>query len=139
MIQSLRPPQTLGIRRVKDPFGDLSFIEAHRVVPFDIRRVYFIIGILAHAKRGGHADKDSIEVIIAASGAFTAQLEGQAGNRSGFRLDSPDRGLMIDSLYWRVLTDCDEGPVCLVLASGYYDEDKYLRDYEELLNHRPVV
>ena len=137
MSTNLQTPRILDIPVRPDPLGDLCFIEAQRVVPFEIKRVYFITGIPAHAKRGGHAHKDLIEVIIAAHGAFTVKLEDQAGNRCEFRLDSPGRGLMVDSLYWRDLSEYQEGSLCLVLASGYYDENDYLRNHDDFLEYRP--
>jgi hypothetical protein len=131
------PLQLIDIPTMSNAMGDLSFIESEGIVPFEIRRVYFISGIPAHAQRGGHAHKDLFEFIIAVHGALTIQLQDQEGNRHQFRLDSPSKGLLVDSLYWRELSDYDDDSVCLVLASDRYDEEEYLRDFDDFLNYRP--
>lgn len=134
----IQPLQIIDIPTMSNDMGDLSFIESEGIVPFQIRRVYFISGIPAHAQRGGHAHKDLFEFIIAVHGAFTIQLQDQQGNRHRFRLDSPNKGLLVDSLYWRELSDYDDDSVCLVLASDRYDEGEYLRNFDEFLSYRPT-
>ena len=133
---NLQPPRIIDIPTKVDSMGDLSFVEAEDIVPFEIRRTYFITGIPALARRGGHAHKDLFEFIIAVHGAFTVKLQDQEGNEHEFRLDSPAKGLFVDSLYWRELFDYDEGSACLVLASNHYDEADYLRDFDEFLQYR---
>jgi hypothetical protein len=134
----IQPLQIIDIPTMSNAMGDLSFIESKGIVPFEIRRVYFISGIPAHAQRGGHAHKDLFEFIIAVHGAFTIQLQDQEGNRHQFRLDSPRKGLLVDSLYWRELSDYEDDSVCLVLASDHYNEEEYLRDFDEFLSYRPL-
>jgi hypothetical protein len=37
----------------------------------------------------------------------------------------------IPGLIWRELVNFSSGSVCMVLASAWYDESGYFRDYEE--------
>lgn len=137
MHAELQQPRLIDIPVVPNEMGDLFFVEGGEIAPFEVRRVYWVCGIPAHAKRGRHAHKKNQELIIALHGAFTVEVQDQQQNRSRFRLDSPRQGLFVDSLYWRELVDYDEGSIGLVLASSHYDEEEYLRDFSAFLNYRP--
>lgn len=36
-------------------------------------------------------------------------------------------------MIWRELTNFSSGSVCLVLASEFYDNEDYIRDYDEFV------
>jgi len=133
------PPTLIKINTIAEPLGNLSFLESNLSIPFAIQRVYYITSIPAHARRGGHAHKEVAEIVIAIRGAFTIDLENQQGEMSSFRLNSPEEGLLVPPLCWRILRDYVEDSACLVLASGLYDENEYLRDHEAFLSHHPLT
>ena len=133
----LSSPELISIDTIAEPLGNLSFLESNRSVPFEIQRVYFITSNPPHARRGGHAHKEIKELVIAVRGAFTIELENQQGDTFSFRLDSPQQGLLVPPLCWRILKDYLEDSACLVLASGVYDENEYLRDHDAFLKYRP--
>lgn len=114
---------------VVDFRGDLTHIEAEKTIPFEIKRVYFIHGVPVGAERGGHAHKNLKQVIIAAAGSFTVSLENSEG-REEVVMDSPDRGLYLHALTWREMSNFSPGTVCLVLASEYFSENDYIREYD---------
>lgn len=129
MIESCK---TIDLPRINDPRGNLTFVEAGRHIPFDIRRVYYLYDVPGGAERGGHAHKALHQLIIAMSGSFDIHLDdGRAKktvhmNRSYF-------GLYICPMIWRELDNFSSGAVCMVLASNYYDEFDYYRDYGEFV------
>ena len=109
-------------------------VEAFKDVPIHIRRTYWTYDIPEGAARGGHAHKECLEVIIAASGSFTVTLDD--GNRKqSYLLNRPDQGLLVKTGIWRTLEDFSAGSVCLVLASELYDEADYIYDYDEFLKY----
>ena len=109
-------------------------VEDFKDVPFHIRRIYWTYDIPEGAARGGHAHKECMEVIIAASGSFTVTLDD--GNRKqSYLLNRPDQGLLVNTGIWRTLEDFSAGSVCLVLASELYDEADYIYDYDEFLKY----
>ena len=57
-------PKYLDVR------GNLSFAEERKHMPFEIRRVYWLYDVPGGIARGGHAEKNNEELIIALSGAF---------------------------------------------------------------------
>jgi len=120
--------QIFDLPRIDDPRGNLTFVEANRHIPFDIRRVYYLCDVPGGAKRGGHAHKALQQLIIAVSGSFDIHLDdGYAKkivcmNRSYY-------GLYVCPMIWREIDNFSSGAVCMVLASDYYNESDYYREY----------
>lgn len=117
---------------IKDPRGDLTFVEANRNVPFDIKRVYFLYNVPVDAERGGHAHVRLEQVIFALSGSFRVTLDDGRSKEEHFLRD-PRRGLYIKQFVWREIDLFSQGAVCMVLASEYFDEADYFRDYSNFL------
>jgi len=116
--------------RIADPRGNLSFIEGMRHVPFEIRRVFYLYDVPGGESRAGHAHLVGQQLVIAASGSFTVVVDDGSARREVF-LNRSYNGLYIPPLIWREICDFSSGSVCLVLASEYYDEADYYRDYDE--------
>lgn len=118
-----------------DSKGNISVVENGTTIPFDIRRVYYLYDIPGGESRGGHAHKNLSQLIIAASGSFTVTLDDGIVRRS-FTLNRPYQGLLVKPGVWRTLEDFSSGSVCLVFASEKYDENDYIRNYEEFIKYR---
>lgn len=115
-----------------DERGDLVSLEGNKEIPFDIKRVYYLFGTEPCVSRGFHAHKDLQQVAICVKGSCTFILDD--GNiREEVVLDSPFKGLYIDSMKWREMYDFSKDCVLIVLASSFYDEADYIRDYEDFL------
>lgn len=116
-----------------DERGKLIALEAMtELVPFEIKRVYYIFDTTPGTVRGKHAHKQLKQVLICVSGACTIECEMPDGTtKSEYRLDWPDRGLLIEGLVWRNMKEFSKDAVLLVLASEHYDESDYIRNYAE--------
>ena len=115
-----------------DERGSLVALEAvSDLVPFDVKRVYYIFDTKPNTVRGMHAHKVLKQVLICVSGSCTIECELPDGAKYEHRLDWPDRGLLIDGLVWRNMKEFSKNAVLLVLASEHYDESDYIRDYGE--------
>jgi dTDP-4-dehydrorhamnose 3,5-epimerase-like enzyme len=115
-----------------DKRGTLSFIEEREHIPFSIKRVFYFYNIEKHQYRGAHAHYQMEELLIAITGRFRVSLyDGKV--KYDIELNSPSQGLYIPPLAWRKVYDFSEGSIGLALVSTYYDEDDYIRDYEEFL------
>ena len=112
--------------------GDISVVENRITVPFDTKRVYYLYDVPGGVDRGGHAHKELKQLIIAASGCFTVELDDGKVKRS-FTLNRPYQGLFVVPGIWRVLKDFSSGSVCLVLASEKYDPEDYIRNYSDFI------
>lgn len=118
-----------------DRKGNLSVVQNGDTIPFDVKRVYYLYDVPSGESRGAHAHKDLSQLIIAASGSFTVTLDDGKVKRS-FLLNRPYQGLLVVPGIWRDLDDFSSGSVCMVLASHVYDEEDYIRDYEEFLEYK---
>ena len=124
----------LSLPKIVDPRGNLTVAEQACGVPFAINRVYWTYDSPAGEGRGGHAHKACEEIIIAVSGSFDVTLD-NGKERKTFHLNHPYQGLYVGVGVWRTLDDFSSGSVCLVLASQEFDEDDYIRDYDEFLSY----
>ena len=120
----------IDLPKIAEPRGNLTFIESTRHVPFQIARVYYLYDVPGGAERGGHAHRVLEQFVIATSGSFDVVLD-DGRDKARFHLDRPFYGLYIPRMIWRELDNFSSGSVCLALASEYYDESDYFRDYSE--------
>lgn len=118
--------------------GNISVVENGITVPFDVKRTYYLYDVPGGESRGGHAHKELRQLIIAASGSFDVTLDDGNVKRT-FTLNRPYQGLLVVPGIWRELNNFSSGSVCLVLASKTYEEDDYIRDYEEFLTFNIVL
>jgi len=121
----------IGIPKIEDYRGNLAIIE-NEVLPYKINRVYYLYDVPSTAHRGGHSHKEQLEFLIALSGSFDVVLK-DGKQIQKVTLNKPDKGLLINKNIWRELENFSSGAVCLVLASDVFDEEDYIRDYEEFL------
>ena len=119
-------PQLLDIPIAHDQRGNLSVVEGGELIPFDIKRVYYLYDVPGGTTRGGHAHRKLRQLIIAASGSFDVVLDDGKKRRSY-------HGLYIPTMHWREIENFSSGAVCMVLASEHYDESDYIYEYEDFL------
>lgn len=124
----------IDLPKIVDPRGNLTVAEQLKAVPFEISRVYWVYDVPAGEHRGGHAHKHCREFIVAVSGSFTVTLNDGKQTHS-YLLNHPYQGLLVETGTWRTLEDFSSGAVCLVLAEDPYDEDDYIREYDDYLNY----
>jgi len=123
----------IDIPKITDVRGNLSVIE-NDVVPFKIKRVYYLYDVPSGTHRGGHAHKKLQQLLIAISGSFNVVLKDKSGQQTTITLNKPNKGLLIPNMTWRELEDFSSGAICLVIASEIYDKDDYIRDYNKFLH-----
>ena len=127
---SLEEVEIIDLPKISDVRGNLTFIESNKHIPFDIKRVYYIYDIPGGESRGGHAHKKLQQFLIAMSGSFEIILD-DGRTKKSFYLNRAYYGLYIPRLIWRDIRNFSSGAVCMCLASDYYDEKDYIRDYNE--------
>jgi len=126
--------EIIELPKIMDPRGNLTVAEQLKNIPFEVRRVYWTYDIPAGEHRGGHAHKQCRELVVAVSGSFTVTLtDGQT--RSTHLLNRPFQALLIETGVWRTLEDFSSGAVCLVLAEDFFEEEDYIRNYDDFLGY----
>jgi dTDP-4-dehydrorhamnose 3,5-epimerase-like enzyme len=122
----------IDLPKMADPRGNLTFIEATRHIPFEIKRVFYLYDVPGGAERAGHALKSCHQFLIAMSGSFDViAYDGKEKQR--IHLNRSYNGLHIPPMIWREMDNFSSGSVCLALASEFYEPDGYYRDYNEYL------
>lgn len=114
--------------------GSLAFLEAQRDIPFAIKRVYYIFDVTPGARRGFHAHKKLKQVLLCIHGSCKILLDDGTEKRTVI-LNDPTQGLLIEDTIWREMYDFSDGAVLLVFASEYYDENDYIRNYNDFLRY----
>ncbi|MES2747902.1 MAG: FdtA/QdtA family cupin domain-containing protein [Bacteroidota bacterium] len=125
--------EIINLPKVEDYRGNLAIIEKD-VVPFEIKRVYYLYDVPSSAKRGGHAHKDQMDLLLALSGSFDVILKDGKTTQT-VTLNKPDKGLLIKTNVWRELENFSSGSVCLVVVSDVFDEADYIREYADYLTY----
>lgn len=123
----------IQLPKIPDRRGNLSFFEEHQHIPFAIKRTYWIYDVPGGETRGGHAYHELEELVIALSGSFDVEYEDENGKQV-VSLNRSYYGLYLPKLTWRSISNFSTNAVCLVAASGFYDESDYIRDYAVFQN-----
>ncbi|MCW4468408.1 FdtA/QdtA family cupin domain-containing protein [Flavobacterium sp. MFBS3-15] len=123
----------IDIPKVEDATGNVGIIEKS-VVPFEIKRVFYLFDIAEGVTRGRHAHKKLLQFIIAISGSFDVVMK-DGTSEERVNLNSPVKGLLIQNGIWSELENFSSGAVCMVIASEVYDEKDYIRDYSAFLEY----
>lgn len=117
-----------------DERGQLIALEENVNIPFDIKRVYYMFDTTFGVIRGKHAHKSLEQILICTSGSCKILLD-DGKDKQIVELNKPYEGLYISNAIWREMYDFSSNAVLMVLASNYYDESDYIRDYNEFLSY----
>ena len=115
-----------------DDRGSLIALEGLKTVPFEIKRVYYIFGTKKNVSRGFHAHRNIKQVVVCVTGSCRFVID-DGNNREEVLLNSPTKGLLIENFIWREMHDFTSDCVLIVLASEYYKESDYIRNYKDFL------
>lgn len=130
---SVNDIKLISLPKIEDPRGNLSVIEKD-IIPFEIKRVYYLYDVPSGAERGGHAHKNLQQFLIALSGSFDVILNDGKTEKT-ITLNKPNQGLLIETGIWRELKNFSSGAVCLAVVSDVYQEEDYIREFDEFLEY----
>ena len=135
MQEELEKPQLSHVRWIQlpsqvDPRGILTSVESRIDIPFDVKRIFYMHHIAS--PRGGHAHKDTDQVVIAISGCFKIELSDSRNSKS-YEMKDPTQGLYVPRMIFIRLFDFSREATCLVLASTHYHISRSTRNWEDYL------
>lgn len=122
----------IDLPKILDRRGNLTFIEGENHIPFKIKRSYWIYDVPGGETRGGHAFKQQQEFIVALSGSFDVVLD-DGIEKQVFSLNRSFYGLYVPAGLWRSMENFSTNALAMVLASSEYDEQDYIRNYDEFI------
>ena len=131
---SVHDCRLLELPRIYDRGGNITPLHGSEELPFDIKRVFYLYDIPGGESRGAHAHKACHQLIVAAGGAFDVLLDDGREKRV-VTLNRPYYGLHVLPGIWSAEQAFSSGSICLVLASDFYDETDYIRDYDDYLKY----
>ena len=123
-------PELVKLPKITDLRGNLSFVEEDSQLPFRIRRVYWIYDVPGGEKRGGHAFRETQEMIVALSGSFDVVLH-DGTQEYRYSLNRSYYGVLIPKMMWRMLENFSTNSLAVILASTDYNPSEYIYDFEE--------
>lgn len=128
-----------GFEKSLDVYGDsklgyLSFFESNKGIPFEIKRIYYTYNVPVGTKRGKHTHKKLQQVLWCPYGEIEVVLD-DGREKTSYLLDSPEKALFVHKGYWHEMYWRKEGSVLCVAASDYYNEEDYIRNYDEFLKY----
>lgn len=122
----------LHLNQIGNRNGHITAINNNEEVPFSIKRIFYLYDIPGGESRGAHAHKECHQFLVSVSGSFEVLLDDGKTKRQVL-LNRPDLGLHIPPGIWASEINFSSGSICLVLASHEYNENDYLRNYDEYL------
>lgn len=122
----------IELPKIADPRGNLTFVESGRHIPFEIKRIFYLYDVPGGETRAGHALKKCHQFIIAISGSFDLILD-DGTRKERYHLNRSYYGLYVPPLIWREIEDFSTNSVCMVMASEFYNEEDYFREYSEFI------
>lgn len=129
---TINDAKIIELPKFLDSRGNLSVIEELKDIPFKIERTYWIYDVPGGETRGGHAYKENQEFIVALSGSFDVVLD-DGKEKKTFSLNRSYYGLYIPKGMWRQMENFSTNSLALVLSSTKYDENDYIREYDNFL------
>ncbi len=118
--------QIIELATITDERGSITIAE--KVIPFEIKRVYWIYNL--SAKRGGHRHKKTIQALVCINGSCEIFIDNGKEKKS-VMLDRSNRCLILEPDDWHTMESIDSNSVLLVMASEHYDKDDYI--YEPIV------
>jgi hypothetical protein len=125
------------MRRVSDTRGSLTVGEVPTEVPFSPARYFAVFGVPSIELRGEHAHKQCKQFLICLHGSCRVLLD-DGTRRCEVTLDRPDMGIYMPEMIWGTQYRYSPDAVLFVFASRPYEDDDYLRTYEEFLSERGI-
>lgn len=135
---TLQDVRLIQLPKILDERGNLSFFENEKQIPFSIARTYWIYDVPGGEIRGGHAYKTLQEVIVALSGSFDVVLH-DGNEEKIFTLNRSYVALYVPHGIWRQLENFSTNSLALIVADQPYNEQDYLRDYEQFKNEKSKI
>lgn len=136
-MTSVNDCKIIELPKIHNPAGNITAINNNKEVNFNIKRIYYLYNIPGGESRGGHAHKNLYQLVVAASGSFDIIINDGTNIKKIF-LNHPNKGLFIVPGIWREIENFSSGAICLVLASEKYDENDYIRNFNDFLNFKKI-
>lgn len=132
-MNTIKDCKIIELPKFLDARGNLSFVQNNEQIPFEIKRTYWLYDVPGGVSRGGHAEKNNEELVIAMSGSFDITVD-DGKEQKTFTLNRSYYGLYIPRGLWREIKEFSTNALALEFGSISYDENDYIRNYDDFLS-----
>ena len=129
---TIKDCKLIELPKFLDQRGNLSFAQNNAQIPFVIKRTYWLYDVPGGECRGGHAYRETEELVIALSGSFDVTID-DGMEKKNFHLNRSYYGLYIPKGLWRKMENFSTASLALEFADTKYDRNDYVEDYNEYL------
>lgn len=130
-MQKTRLSRIIEIPKIRDE-GFLCFAESEKHIPFPIKRFYYIFDVDDGAIRGKHAHKETQQILFCLRGKIKIILD-NGKEKEEVILTEPNQGIFLDKMMWHDMVDFQKDTLLLIVASDFYNESDYIRDYNDFI------
>jgi len=127
----------INLKTFADERGVLTVLD--KVLPFDIKRIYYIHNVGQYKTRGGHCHFLTEEAMICMHGSCTVAIVSATGDHTEYKLDNPYKTLVVEPGDWHEIYDFENDAILMGIASTHYDHNDY--SYQPLnasITHDPL-
>ena len=133
----MNKPKIINFPKIGLPsLGYISLAEKD-TLPFEVKRVYWTYFTPEDVERGSHAHYQLEQILVSVAGKIIVNTEMPDGSKKQFILDSPNQGVYLPNYSWHVM-QYSHNAVQMCIASMVYEEQDYIRDYEEFKSLRLI-
>jgi len=132
---SVKDCKFIKFSQIGDRRGHITVVEDYMEISFEVKRVFYLYDIAGGESRGAHAHKKCHQLLIAASGGYQVEVD-DGSEKYIYSLSRPNQALHIPPGIWASEINFTSGAICLVLASHIYEEDDYIRDYDNFKSYK---
>lgn len=129
-MTNYKEPYIIDFNKLGEPGIGYISIAQNDNLPFEIKRMFWTYYTPESIVRGRHAHHKTEQILIAVSGRIVVNTESGSGEIQTFVLDSPNMGLYVPPNVWHTM-QYSHTAIQIVLASSLYNEQDYIRDYEQ--------
>jgi len=128
----------IDLPKIENRSGNITVIENNLDIPFEVKRIFYLYDIPGGESRGAHAHKECHQFLVSASGSFEVHLD-DGINKKTVMLNQPYTGLNVPPGIWASEINFSSGAICLVMTSHKFNEDDYIRDYQDFLKFKNEI
>ena len=128
----------IDLPKIENRSGNITVIENNLDIPFEVKRIFYLYDIPGGESRGAHTHKECHQFLVSASGSFEVHLD-DGINKKTVILNQPYKGLYVPPGIWASEINFSSGAICLVMTSHKFNEDDYIRDYQDFLKFKNEI
>ncbi len=126
----VQKPHLLNFPKIGNSILGYISIAEKTELPFVVKRVFWAYYTPDNVVRGRHAHHETEMILVALAGRITITTQMPGEKSEVFILEEPQQGLYLPKYCWHTM-QYSHTSVQLCLASLEYDENDYIRDYDE--------